>query len=116
MQWFCCLAHFCPMLSTQALGLQVYIMTDRWFFKVMSRTELEEQTSNIRMSAQESTNLGDQAQASSKLKSEQPKAIGNVSLPVQRQSQTSYACAHIEFLTLGGFLPSTSIQLGYHLV
>lgn len=56
---------------------QVYILTDRWFFKVMSRTELEEQMNNIRMSAQDSTNLGEQTQPPNKLKAEQPKPIGN---------------------------------------
>ena len=52
----------------------MYILTDRWFFKVMSRAELEEQMNNIRMSAQDSTNLSDQAP--NKVKAEQPKAIG----------------------------------------
>lgn len=35
---------------------QVYIFTDRWFFKVMSRKELEQQVSGIRMSAVDSAN------------------------------------------------------------
>ena len=43
----------CPI--TFRTRLQVYIMTPGWFFKVMARADLEQQMSEIRMSAVEST-------------------------------------------------------------
>ena len=56
--------------------VQVFILTDRWFFKVMSRAELEDQMNQIRLSAAESTSLGENAVAPAKGASlEAPKTI-----------------------------------------
>lgn len=53
--------------------LQVYIMTDKWFFKVMSRKQLEEQVNGTRIAAADSASLEAIAARSGKTTSDFPK-------------------------------------------
>lgn len=75
---FCC----GPILNCQS-HVQVYILTDRWFFKVMSRAELEDQMNEIRMSASDSAAIAAPTSAPSKPAADAPKPTGIASLKLE---------------------------------